>query len=324
MIGRLARRIAERLGLAAVVCVAVAGLTFVLLAASAGDAAQRNDDPRIPESARLALREQLDLNAPVHERLARYAARLSHGDLGWSVARGEPVRTAIGRSLGPSLLLGLSGAALGVVLAVLVGTWQASVAGSVSDRWISRGAAVLGAVPDFWLALLAMALVAQGLHAAPTGGMHDVAAPRHGVAAWRDLVRHLALPASVVALIVFARVVRYQRAAVQTALASPFTTAARARGLSAMRVLWRHAVPTAAAPVIALTGLLVPGVIAGLVFVERVFSWPGVGRLLLDAVAARDVPLTAGIALLTSLAVVSGSVVSDVVHAAIDPRARDD
>ncbi|MDX2185124.1 MAG: ABC transporter permease [Gemmatimonadaceae bacterium] len=320
---RLARRIAERIGLAAVVCTAVAALTFVLLTLSSGDAAARLDDPRIPDSARAAIREQLDLNAPVPERLARYVARLAGGDLGWSVARGEPVRTAIARSLGPSLLLGLTGATLGVLLAVLVGTWQASVAGSTGDRWLTRTSAVLGAVPDFWLALLGLAVVAQGLHAAPTGGWRDVAASRHGPAAWLDVARHLVLPASIVALIVYARVVRYQRAAVRTALMAPFTSAARARGLSATRVLWRHAVPSAAAPVIALTGLLVPGVIAGLVFVERVFSWPGVGRLLLDAVAARDVPLTSGIALLTSLAVVSGSLVSDLLHAVIDPRVRD-
>lgn len=322
MIGPIARRVAERLGLGLVVCLAVAMLTFALLAAAGGDASQRSDDPRIPESARRAVREQLDLTAPVPERLVRYLGHLSRGDWGWSVARGEPVRTAIGRSLVPSLLLGLSGVVGGVLLAMLVGTWQGASAGGVADRWLSRAAAVLGAVPDFWLALLAMAVVAQGLHAAPTGGWRDVTAPSSGPAAWLDIAQHLVLPATVVALIVFARVVRYQRAAVATAFAASFTTAARARGLSPRRVLWRHVVPTAAAPVIALTGLLLPGVIAGLVFVERVFSWPGVGRLLLDAVAARDVPLTSGIALLTSLAVVSGGIVSDLVHAAIDPRVR--
>lgn len=320
MRGRVARLLAGRLAQAALVAVAVTVATFVLLALAPGDATGADADPRIPPAAREAWRRQFGLDVPWPRRLAAFVAGASRGDLGWSAARGRPVREAIAAALGPTLLLSGTGLLLGLAAGTWLGTWQAGRAGSRADRWSTRLGVVVAAVPDFWVALLALTVVARALRLAPVGGWRS-ALPVAGVAATtRDVLVHLALPALTLATILAVRIARYQRTAVLEALSQPFTRAARARGLGPRRVLWRHAARTAAGTTIALTGLLLPGVVAGTVFLEQVFAWPGMGRLLLDAVGGRDVPLAAGIALVTTLAVVGANAAADLAQAALDPR----
>lgn len=300
-------------GLLALALVAVA--TFGLLAAQPGTAADRFDDPRIPASAREAWRAQLALDQPWHVRMGRQAMAAARGDLGWSVARAQPVADALRHAVGPSALLGLTGLGLGLVVGLVLGTWQGAAPERPSSRWTARLMLLIVATPDFWLALVIMTLGAKVAGLFPVGGW-----PRDDTLLAQ--VHHLVLPAGTLALLVAARVSRFHRAATASARREGWVHAARARGLSASRVRWRHLSRTAAAPTVALAGLLVPMVVAGTVFVEVVFSWPGIGRLLLDAVQARDVPLAIGATLVTAVAAVVGSAAADIVHAGIDPRVR--
>jgi peptide/nickel transport system permease protein len=310
-----ARLVAGRLVAGGLVLAVVALVTFGLLAAQPGTAAEGNDDPRIPASARAAMRAQLGLDLPWRVRLARQVAAAARGDLGWSVARRQPVTEALGRAIGPSLVLGLTGLTLGLLGGLLLGTWQGAAPDGPGDRWTSRLALVLVSMPDFWLALLLLTIGAKVTRLFPVGGW-----PRDG--GGLASLHHLVLPVTTLALLVAARVSRYHRAATAAVRREGWVRGARARGLSAAHVRWRHLARTAAAPTLALTGLLVPLVIAGTVFIEVVFSWPGVGRLLLDAVQARDVPLVIGATLVTAAASVIGSAAADLAHAWLDPRAR--
>lgn len=311
----LLRAVAGRLVAGAGVLVAVVVLIFGLLAVQPGDVAARSDDPRIPAAARAAMREQFGLDRPWPARLGGLLRGVAVGDLGFSVARGQPVRDALARAIGPSIVLGLTGLAIGLASGLLLGTWQGYHAGGRGDRWTSRLALVVVAVPDFWLALLVLTLGAKMAGLFPVGGW-----PRE--APFTTALHHLVLPATTLALLVASRVSRYHRAAVATARGAAWATAARSRGLPADRVRWHHVARAAAAPTIALTSLLVPMVIAGTVFVEVVFAWPGVGRLLLDAVQARDVPLAIGATLTTATCAVLGSALADAVQGWLDPRTR--
>jgi peptide/nickel transport system permease protein len=304
---------ARRIGAAAVTLVLVAAVTFGALAAQPGDAAALLDDPRVPESARTALRAQLALDRPWAERAALMAGRALHGDLGWSVARARPVTDALCDAIGPTALLGGLGLGLGLLAGIGLGTWQATRAGSASDRWMTRLTLTSLALPDVWLALALLTVGARALGWFPTGGW-----PRG--AAWHVQVQHLALPVLTVAILVASRVARVQRDAVARALHEPWVTAALARGVPRRRVLWQHVVRASAAPALSYTGLLVPLVVGGTVFVEVVFAWPGVGRLLLDAVQSRDVPLVLGATLVTAGATVAGGAMADAAQAWLDPR----
>ncbi|MFN9216088.1 MAG: ABC transporter permease [Gemmatimonadota bacterium] len=298
------------------VLLVVAVATFGLLAAQPGTVADRYDDPRIPAATRAARRAQAGLDRPWPARLRHHLAAAARGDLGWSVARAQPVGEALRRAAGPSLLLGASGLLLGVLGGLLLGTWQGVAPGRPADRWTSRAATVVAATPDFWLAMLLLTVGAKWLRLFPAGGWpRDAALP--------TALHHLVLPVITLALLVAARVSRYHRPAVAGARAEGWARAARARGLTPSRIRWHHLARAAAAPTIALAGLLAPMVIAGAVFVEVVFAWPGIGRLLLVAVQARDVPLAIGATLATALAAVVGSVVADVAHGWLDPRTRD-
>lgn len=311
LLGLIGRRLAAGVGVLGVVVVAM----FALMAAQPGTVADRLDDPRLPPSAREALRARFDLTRPWPVRLAKHVQAAVRGDLGWSVARAQPVRDALGRAIGPSLLLGMLGLTLGVAAGLWLGTWQGLRAGSPADRWSSRAALVLAAVPDYWLALALLGLGARVTGWFPAGGW-----PREApiAQAWPFLV----LPVTTLALLVLVRISRYQRASVAQIAQAPWLRAARARGVSPGRVRWAHAARAAAAPTIALTGLLVPAVVAGTVFIEVVFAWPGIGRLLLDAVQSRDVPLAVGAALVTAAAAVAGSTAADLGQAWLAPGRR--
>jgi peptide/nickel transport system permease protein len=319
VIARVARRLAQGL----VVLLLVASAAFLLLAAAPGDpVAALQERAAFPPEVVAQLRREFGLDGSIGERYVRWLAQVAQGNLGLSVARGRPVSAVIGDALGPSLLLGGTGFLLGLLGGAWLGTWQAARAGTRRDRWLVRAQTVLVAIPDFWLALLLLLVVADAWRLLPPGGMRDpVLADGLGPAGrLLDLLRHLALPATTLALVVGARVARYQRTAVVEMLGRPFVLAARARGLDERTILWRHAARAAAGTTVALAGLYLPGAVAGTVFIERVFAWPGMGRLALDAVGARDVPLVAGITLVVAAAVIVGSMLADAAHAWLDPR----
>jgi peptide/nickel transport system permease protein len=249
---------------------------------------------------------------------------LARGELGYSHTLSQPVAEVLRETVPHTLLLMGTALVLGLIGGVALGTWQASRRGSVAEH--AAGSAILFAlsVPEFLLALGALALFAMRLRWLPVSGMVDPA--MHDsmgmVARMADVVRHLALPASTLALITAAGVSRYQRTAVLAVLPEDFLRSARAKGASRSVVLVRHALRNALGPLIAICGLLLPALLGGAVVVERIFAWPGMGRMMVDAVGGRDYQLVLAGVLAGSVLVAVGGAAADVLASLADPRLR--
>jgi peptide/nickel transport system permease protein len=317
--------VARRL-LQAVVIVAIAATaTFLLVKLAPGDPlGDLVTNPRVPAEVRERLREQWGLDRPVHEQYALYVRNLARGDLGWSLSQSRPVAHALVDAL-PNTLLLMGVALVGAfVLGVATGVVRAARRGSVADRALGAGTLFFYSMPDFWLAIMAMLVFAYWIPIFPTSGMttavvYDYLSPAGKLL---DRLRHLVLPATTLVLLLAAIIARYQRAAFLDVATQDFVRTARAKGLTERAVLWRHVLRNALLPVITLLGLALPMLVGGAVFIEHVFAWPGMGRLVVVAIAARDHSLVMAIVILGSVLVTLGSLLADVLYAVADPRLR--
>jgi peptide/nickel transport system permease protein len=321
------RALARRAAQGALVVAGVATLTFVLAHLAPGDpigAAAEN--PLVTETIRERLRKDFGLDRPLPEQYVRYVAGVLRGDLGWSFSMHEPVRAVLARALPNTLVLMGTALLLAFALGVALGALQAARRGSRADRALGALSLVLYSVPDFWLALMAMLSLAYWVPLFPVGGavdpvMHELLSPAGRLA---DRLRHLALPALTLTLLYAAGVARFQRAALLDALRADYVRTARAKGAGERAVVGRHALRNALLPVITLLGLAFPALLGGAVFVEKVFAWPGLGWVAVNAVALRDYPLVLASVLVGSVMVVAGSALADACYAAADPRLRGD
>ncbi|MGE5926757.1 MAG: ABC transporter permease [Gemmatimonadota bacterium] len=320
----MGRWIAGRLAQGLLTAAVAAALVFFLMRAAPGDPLARLSEDRqlTPEQAAV-LRERYGLDTPAGAQFAAFIGGLVRGDLGTSIEHGRPVTALLAERLPASLLLGGTVLLLTFGLGAWLGAWQAIRRGA-ADRALGAAALVLYATPSFWLALVLAWLVGVEWRLLPAAGMRDPFLPADAGAGERlvDIARHLVLPALTLAAVNIAATMRYQRSAMLEALAQPYVGAARARGIAERRVHWRHGWRNALFPVVTLFGLWLPLLVAGSVFVEKIFAWPGLGALAADAVAARDYPLLMGASLLVTGLVVAGSLLADVAYAALDPRVR--
>jgi peptide/nickel transport system permease protein len=235
-----------------------------------------------------------------------------------------PVARALADTLPSTLLLMGAGLLLAFSGGIALGAWQAARRGRPLVRLVDAAALVLYAVPDFWLALMALVLFAYLVPVFPAGGaidpvMHDYLSVTGRLV---DRLKHLALPALTLAAVSAAGIARYQRAAMLEVLPADFVRTARAKGLPERRVILRHALRNALVPVVTLVGLALPALLGGAFFVERVFAWPGMGELALGAIATRDYPLVTASVVVAGALVAAGSLLADLLLVAVDPRIR--
>jgi peptide/nickel transport system permease protein len=249
---------------------------------------------------------------------------LVHGDLGESIVQNRPVVTILAERLGPTFLLGALTLLIDFTVGLALGVWSALHPDSVRARLISAVAIVGYALPSFVIGMLLVWIFALKVHWFPAGGTSDVLlTPDAGSGAkLLDRVAHLVLPLTAMVIATIAVPLRQQRSAALATAAEPWVLAARARGISPGLVAWRHCWRPALTPIVTLFGLWFPMLVAGAVFVEVVFQWPGVGLLLAQATADRDVPLVIGGGLLLIIAVQLGSLVADVLYHVVDPAQR--
>jgi peptide/nickel transport system permease protein len=312
------RVLAARIGQAIAVTGIVVTLCFVLIRLAPGDPFfAALDQPGVPPEAAAAMRETFGYDKPVHEQYLRFVGALARGELGWSHSRGRPVGEVIAALLPNSLLLAGTGLVLGVLLGVAIGAWQGWRAES-RLAWLSdRALLAVSSIPEFVLALALAMLFALELRWLPVSGMRS-----EGTGGALDLLRHLVLPAGTLALAVTAVLARHQRAAMRVVRDAEFIRAARASGIPERRVLVRHALRNAIAPVLTVLGVMLGALAGGTVLIERIFDWPGMGRAMLEAVAYRDYPLVVGAVIVTSLAVTLATLLADLAVAWADPRLR--
>lgn len=322
-------RILARLGGAIVLLWLVLTLTFVLVHAAPGDAAQLLVPPGATADQAARLRADLGLDAPLPVQYARWVMGAASGSLGESFALARPVTAVLRDALPVSLGLGLASLALTWLLGVAVGFWQAR-AGGRADTVVTVVTTAVYATPVFWLGLaaIAAATLGAGRLGLPAGlrlppfGLTSPGVALTGWAHASDVARHAILPVLVLAAVGAAGIARYARANAVVLLAEPWLRTARAKGATARTVLWRHLLANALPSLVTLFALALPGVVAGSVFVESVFGWPGMGRTLVQAIAARDVPLVLGATVLYATLVVAANLAADLVLPALDPRRR--
>ena len=303
----------------------VTTLTFVLVHLAPGDPiATALDRPGVTEAVRQQWRESFGLDKPLAEQYVRWLGNAARGELGFSFSHRRPVRDVLADTLPRTMLLAGLSLVLSFLIGVFVGVVQAERAGSARDRWLGRVLLLLYSVPDFWLALVALLAFAYWLPLLPAGGivdpvMHDYL-PAGGRMA--DRLKHLVLPVLTLTLLSAASIARYQRSALLDVLPSDWMRTALAKGLSWRAAVRRHAVRNALLPTITLAGLWLPALATGAVFIEKVFSWPGMGLATVNAIGARDYPLVTAGVLAISVLVVIGALVADLAVAIVDPRVR--
>ena len=317
--------VARRLLQAAVIVAIAATTTFLLVQLAPGDPlGDLVENPRVPLEVRDRLRARWGLDRPMHEQYVLYVRNLARGDLGWSFSQNRPVADAVIDAL-PNTLLLMGVALIGAfALGMTAGVIRAGRRGSMADRALGAGTLVFYSMPDFWLAIMAMLVFAYWVPLFPTSGMttavlHDYLSPAGKVI---DRLKHLVLPATTLVLLLAAIIARYQRAAFLDVATQDFVRTARAKGLTERAVLWRHVLRNALLPVITLLGLSLPMLVGGSVFIEQVFAWPGMGRLAVGAIAARDHALVMAVVLMGSGLVTLGSLMADLLYVVADPRLR--
>ncbi|MCA3451939.1 MAG: ABC transporter permease [Rhodobacter sp.] len=292
-----------------IISVVIFGATELL----PGDLARELLGQSATEETLAALREQLGLNDPAPVRYWNWLTGVLQGDFGVSMATQKPISELVGTRLGNTLFLALYAAALSVPLSLLLGVLAALWRNSVFDRASNALALTAISFPEFFVAYILILWLAQT-------GLFPSMVRITGATTTGDLLYSAFLPALTLTLVVTAHMMRMTRAAIINLLASPYIEMARLKGMSPMRVVLRHAVPNALAPIINVVALNLAYLITGVVVVEVVFVYPGLGQLMIDAVTNRDIPVVQAIALVFAAAYVLLNLLADVLSTITNPR----
>jgi len=324
------RMLAGRLAQSVLLLWIVATLTFLLLRAAPGDPAALLIAPSASAADVARARAALGLNRPLPVQYARWGRALLEGKLGESFVTREPVSLVLERALPVSLGLGLSSLLLTFLLGILVGTVQAARRGGPLDTTLTVASTAVYAAPSYWLSLALVALFTYGAARwgfppalrLPAFGMRDPAGGASGWSALTDLMRHAILPVVTLTAIGAAGIARYSRTLVSDVTGLAFVQTARAKGVTPTTLYLHHVLRNALPPLVVLFALALPGVLAGSVFVETVFAWPGMGRLLVSSILARDYPVVMGATVLYAALVILANLAGDLALPVLDPRRR--
>jgi ABC-type dipeptide/oligopeptide/nickel transport system permease component len=291
-------------------------LCFVLVRAAPGDPVDIMFGPStdgasaglVTKEQKDARRRELGIDRPLPAQYVAWLGRVAHGDLGRSFKSRRPVRVELQQRLPATAALAAGAFAVEIVVALGLGAWAALKVGTLWDHATRIIALILVAAPSFWLGLLLLWVFAVRLQWVTVAGVTEP--------------KRLVLPALTLGLVAAPTAMRVLRASLLAELGRLHIAFARAKGLPERLVLWRHGLRMALLPVVTLLGLSLTGFLGGAVLAETVFSWPGIGKLALDSIAARDYPVVQGYVLLVTAITIGGSLAVDLLYAVFDPRVR--
>lgn len=314
----MGRYLLRRLLIALPVIVGVTIVNFLLINLAPGSPVDVLIDPAAGPEARELKQRELGLDRPIYVRYLAWVGEAARGNLGYSYADYRPATDKIAERIGPTAALAVASFVIAYSVAVVLGVVSALRPYSWVD-YLATFSGVLGvSVPSFFFGLAALYLVSLKLPIFPAGGMLTT-----GEAfTVPDFLAHLILPAFALALFEMGSLTRYTRASMLETLSEDYVRTARAKGLTGNAVVFGHALRNALSPLITEAGLAVPRVLGGVVVIEQVFQWPGMGRLAIQAILQRDYPVLMALNLMVALMVILGSLLSDFCYSVADPRIR--
>jgi len=297
-------------------------VTFIIVHLAPGDPVQVLAGEGATQEYIEMMRERLGLNKPLYEQLAIYVATVLRADLGYSFVHGQPVLQVVLERVPATLLLMSTALAVSSTLGVSLGVISSKNPYSVKDN-VTTSVSLLGySLPVFWLAQILIMLFGVRLGWFPIQGIMSVREELTGFPHVLDVVHHLVLPVIALGVFNLALVTRMTRASMLEVLKEDFVVTAWSKGLDENAVLYRHALRNALLPVVTIIGLNLGHMLAGAVLTETVFGWPGMGRLMYDAISSRDYPVLVGNFIIVSIAVVTANLITDLVYGFLDPRIR--
>jgi len=313
----------KRLAQALPLLVGISLLTFLAVTLSPGDPlSQLLENPQISRETIEALRQRLGLGLPWHIRYVRWLGGILHGDFGFSIEYQVPVSGLVYPRLINTLVLSVAASVIAWLVGIPLGMIAAVRQRSWFDRFYSTFALLGLSTPRIFLSLLAL-LLAVSTGWFPIGGMYSITHdPMSTAGQIADMLHHLILPALVLSLYPLAVISSQMRGNLSEALLSDFVRAAQAKGLKARGVIARHALRNALNPLIVLMGYSIGNLLSGSALVETVMAWPGLGRLAVEAVFARDIYVIMASVMISSVMLILGNLIADLLLAANDPRVR--
>lgn len=268
------------------------------------------------------IRERYGLDKPIYEQLIMYLKQLLSGDLGYSFTNNRDVIDLIAERVVPTFMIALVGVLISVVIGTLIGVYAARKKGTAVDQFICGISYFFDSTPSFWLGLMLILLFASVLGIFPTSGMENLRAHYTGFKHVLDVIHHMFLPVLTLVLLNIPYYFRIARSSVLQVMSEDFIMTLRATGMSERRIFNKYVLRNSIIPTITVLGINLAYMITGVSMIEITFSWPGMGRLVLDSISKRDYPVVSGVYVLLSLSVALGMIAVDLIYALVDPRIR--
>lgn len=321
----MGRYVLKRLLLAIPLLLGIATITFFIAHLAPGDPmdmylAKRADKQIDPEAIAL-IRQKYGLDQPIHVQYVKWLGNLATGDLGESFRYRRPVASLIWERAPYTLQLAGLALLFDALLGIGLGIFSAVKQYSLVDKSVTIGALVIYSIPGFWLALMLVLVFSVNLGWFPTSQTRSL---DYELLSWSgkvlDRLWHLVLPVFVLGVASAAGTARYMRSRLLEVLSEDYVLAARARGLKERTVILKHALRNAMIPILTIYGLALPFLLGGAVLIEKVFAWPGMGLLALEAVSGRDYPVILATGMTAAVLVILGNLLADVTYTLVDPR----
>ena len=304
------------------VLLGVSLIIFLVIAKAPGDYIETNANANMTQEKKEELRELMGLDKPVLVRYVNWLKNALTGNLGDSLKFKQPVVNVINTYVWNSFALAIMAFLASIFIAVPIGVVSATKQYSLLDGFFTVLALIGISLPGFFLGLMIIKFLAFDLGLFPVGGMVTAGSTETGIKYFLDVLYHMFLPFLVLTFVQIGSLMRYTRTSMLEVIRQDYIRTARAKGLKESIVIYKHGLRNALIPVVTILGLSLPGLFGGAMITERIFSWPGIGKIAFDCLNSRDYPFLMGFNMFIALLTLAGSLIADVSYALVDPRIR--
>jgi peptide/nickel transport system permease protein len=317
--------ILKRILIAIPLIIGLATITFFIIHLAPGDPMALYRNPEISPEVMELMRKNLGLDQPLHIQYVKWLTSMARGNFGVSFTAHRPVADILLETIPNTLQLTFLALLLNLIVGIVIGVIAAIKQYTALDHAITVSALFIYSMPSFWLGLMLILLFSLLLGWLPASQMQSINSDLFGF--WHrlgDRITHLIMPVFVLGIATAAGTARFMRGSLLEVIRQDFIRTARAKGLTERKVIFKHGLRNALIPIVTLTGLSLPFLLGGSVITETIFAWPGMGRVAITAIFARDYPVVLAANLIAAVMVVLGSLMADITYSFLDPRIRYD